>query len=44
MREFSRASTQLEVIARNSDWYIVQFAPVLIGRSHYFRSGEKLTL
>ena len=27
---------QLQVIARNSDWFIALFAPVVIGRSNYF--------
>ena len=27
---------QLQVIARNSDWFITLFAPVVIGRSNYF--------
>ena len=31
-RDFSRAFSNLVVIAKNSDWLIVLFAPVVIGR------------
>ena len=31
-RDFSRAFSNLVVIAKNSDWFIVLFAPVVIGR------------
>ena len=31
---------QLQVIARNSDWFIALFAPVVIGRSNYFFDGH----
>ena len=31
---FSRALSKLQVIARNSDWFIALFAPVVIGRSN----------
>ena len=34
-RDFSRAFNKLQVIARNFDWLIALFAPVLIGRSNY---------
>ena len=30
MRDFSRAMSELQVIARNCDWFIL-FAPVVIG-------------
>ena len=33
---FSRALSELQVIARNSDWLLPLFAPVVIGRSNYF--------
>ena len=36
---FSRALNKLHVIARNSDWFITLFAPVVIGRSNYFAIG-----
>ena len=32
-RDFSRATSELQVIARNCDWFIALFAPVVIGRS-----------
>ena len=32
----SRALSELQVIARNSDWFIALFAPVVIGRRNYF--------
>ena len=35
-RDFSRATSELQVIARNCDWFIVVFAPVVIGRSNCF--------
>ena len=38
-RHFSRALSKLQVIARNSDWFIVLFAPVVIGRSNNFPFG-----
>ena len=37
-RDFSRASSELQVIARNCDWFIGLPAPV-IGRSHCFGFG-----
>ena len=41
---FSRASSKLQGIARNSDWFIALLAPVVIGCSNYFGSGfSKLT-
>ena len=33
-RDFSRALSELQVIARNCDWFIALFAPVVIGRSN----------
>ena len=33
---FSRALSTLQAIARNSDWFVELFAPVVIGRSNYF--------
>ena len=38
-RDFSRASSELEVIARNYDWLIALLAPVVIGRSNCFGFG-----
>ena len=38
-RDFSRASSELQVIARNCDWFIVLLAPVVIGRSNRFGFG-----
>ena len=35
-RDFSRALSELQVIATNCDWFIVLFAPVVIGRSNCF--------
>ena len=34
-RDFSLAWSKLQVIARNSDWFISLFAPVVIGGSNY---------
>ena len=34
-RDFSRASSELQVIARNSDWFIALSDPVVIGRSNW---------
>ena len=36
---FFRALSKLQVIARNSDWFIALFAPVVIGRSNNFGFG-----
>ena len=33
IRDFSRALSKLQVIARNSDWFTARFAPVMIGQS-----------
>ena len=38
-RDFSRAVSKSQVIARNYDWFIVLFAPVVIGRINYFGIG-----
>ena len=38
-REFSRALSKWQVIVRNSDWFIPQFVPVVIGRSNYLGFG-----
>ena len=38
-RGFSRASSELQVIARNCDWSMELFVPVVIGRSNCFGFG-----
>ena len=38
-REFSRALSELQTIARNCDWFIALPAPVVIGRSSCFGFG-----
>ena len=38
-RDISRASSELQVIARNCDWFIALFASVVIGRSNCFGFG-----
>ena len=38
IRSKTRALSKLEVIARNSDWFIALFAPVMIDRRSYFGS------
>ena len=38
-RDFSRASSEWQVIARNCDWFIAPFVPVVIGRSICFGVG-----
>ena len=38
-RHFSRALSELQVIARNCDWFIALFAPIVIGRSNCFGFG-----
>ena len=35
-RDCSRALSKLQVIARNCDWFIPLFVPVVIGRSNCF--------
>ena len=39
LEQFSRASSELQVIARNCDWSIALFTPVAIGRSIPFGFG-----
>ena len=36
---FSRASSEIQVIARNCDWLMELFVPVVIGRSNCFGFG-----
>mgnify|MGYP006862608481 CR=1 FL=1 len=36
MRDYSRALIKLQVIAKDSDWFIALFAPVVIGQCNYF--------
>ena len=38
-RDFTRASSELQVIARNCDWFIALPAPLVIGRSNCFGFG-----
>ena len=38
-RDFSRASSELQVIDKNCDWFIELFAPVVIGRGNCFGFG-----
>ena len=38
-RDFSRTSSELQVIARNCDWFMELFVPVVIGRSNCFGFG-----
>ena len=38
-RDFSCALSEFQVIARNCDWFIALFAPVVIIRSNYFGFG-----
>ena len=38
-RDFYRVSTELQVIARNCDWFVALPAPVVIGRSNCFGFG-----
>ena len=38
-RDFSRASSELQVIATNWDWFMALFVPVVIGRSNCFGFG-----
>ena len=35
-RDFSRALSKLQIVARNCDWFIALFVPVVIGRSNCF--------
>ena len=43
-RDFSRASSELQVISRNCDWFIALSAPVVIGRSNYCIYKSKLSV
>ena len=38
-RDFSRASIELQVIARNYDWFLALLVPVVIGRSNCLGFG-----
>ena len=38
-RDFSRASSELQAIARNCDWLMALFVRVVIGRSNCFGFG-----
>ena len=38
-RDFSHASSAIQIIARNCDWVIALFAPIVIGRSNCFGFG-----
>ena len=44
MRDFSRASSELQVIARNCDWFIALSATVVIGRSNCFDFGFSIVV
>ena len=39
MHDFSYALSKLQVIAKNSDWFIMLFAPIVIGESNNFGIG-----
>ena len=43
-RDFSRASSELQVIARNCDWFIALFVPVVIGRTNCFGFGFSIVI
>ena len=43
-RDFSRALSELQVIARNCDWFIALSAPIVIGRSNCFGFGFSTAL
>ena len=36
-RDFSSATSELQIIARNCDWFIALFVPVVIGGSYCLR-------
>ena len=38
-RDFSRALSEWQIIARSCDWFIVLFVPVVIGRNNCFGFG-----
>ena len=37
--DISRTLSKLHVTARNSDWFVIVFAPVVIDRRNYFGIG-----
>ena len=43
-REFSRALSKLQMIARNSDWFMALFVLAVIGQSDYFGFGFSTVL
>ena len=43
-RDFSRASGELQVIARNYDWFMELFVPVVTGRSNCFGFGFSIVM
>ena len=43
-RDFSRASSELQVIARDCDWFMALFIPVVIGWSHCFGFGFSIVI
>ena len=43
-RDFSRALSKLQVIARNCDWFIALFAPVVIGGSNNLGIGFRTVI
>ena len=44
MHDFSRTLSKLQVIARNSDWFIPPFAPAMIGGINYFGIGFSIVI
>ena len=42
--DFSRASSELQLIARNRDWFITLAAPVVIGRNNCFGFGFSIVI
>ena len=38
-RDFSRALSKLQIISRDSDWFVALFSPVVIGWSNYLGIG-----
>ena len=44
MHDFSHALSELQVIARNCDWFIALSAPVVIGRSNCFGFGFSIVI
>ena len=39
MRDFSRALSELQIIAMNCDWFTVLFVPAVIGPNNCFGFG-----